>query len=59
MTTTAEPVERADDRFTFGLFRDVVEVLERHGYVRGDDAALGATLGTLLTLTAEFEGAGE
>lgn len=51
-----EPIERADARFNFGLISDVVEVLKAHGYVQGDDATLGATVGTLLTLTAEFEG---
>jgi hypothetical protein len=59
VTTPTEPAERADDRFNYGLISDVVEVLKRHGYVQGSDAALGATVGTLLTLTAEFEATAE
>lgn len=51
----------SDDRFTYGLFADVADVLERHGYARPDgdtrNAATGAALGALSTLVRAFEGA--
>jgi hypothetical protein len=52
---TAAPTEH-DTRFTWGLIIDVMEVLERHGYVKGDNDAVGRATGTLLKLTREFEG---
>lgn len=48
-----------DPRFTFGFITDICEVLERHGYQRPPedrDRAMGASIGTLLRLTREFEG---
>jgi hypothetical protein len=54
MASTSE-----DDRFTFGLIVDIIDVLEQHGFSRpieDRDAVLGRTLGVLFELTETFEG---
>ncbi|SET43998.1 hypothetical protein [Nonomuraea wenchangensis] len=50
-----------DDRFTFGLVSEVIDLLERHGYQRPTEEharnlATGRTLGALLDLVRVFEG---
>ena len=45
-----------ETRFNFGLISDVFGALDRHGYQRGDDQAVGAAVGRLFTLVAAYEG---
>lgn len=44
------------ERFTFGLINDVFTALEQHGYVKGDDRAVGSAVGVLLRLVSAYEG---
>ena len=51
-----------DHRLTLGLFADVIEVLEQHGYAQPTEQsarnrATGATLAELARLVRAFEGA--
>jgi two-component SAPR family response regulator len=64
-TTSREPATMAltsdDDRFTFGLVSDVIDLLERHSFQRPTEEhdrnlATGRTLGSLLDLVRVFEG---
>ena len=50
----------ADDaRFTWGLVIEVFDVLERHGYRKGDDQHTGQAVGMLATLAATYEQTGQ
>jgi hypothetical protein len=62
--TAAAPVQETaahpgDPRFTWGLIIDVLDVLERHGYRKGDDQHTGRAIGMLLRLAATYEGTGQ
>jgi rubrerythrin len=48
-----------DPRFTWGLVIEVLDVLERHGYRKGDDRHPGQAVGMLATLAATYEQTGE
>ncbi|MCP2168112.1 hypothetical protein [Goodfellowiella coeruleoviolacea] len=53
--------KEGSNRLTTGLLRDVVKVLERHGFHRPDDRtaarhAMGGTIAGLIELCAAFEG---
>ena len=49
---------RDDARFTWGLVIDVLDVLERHGYRKGDDQHTGQAIGMLHALAATYEQTG-
>ncbi len=44
-------------RITFGLIEDILDALERHGYVRGDDQHAGRAIGLITDLARIWEGA--
>jgi hypothetical protein len=50
------PDPASDSRFTWGLVLDVFAVLERHGYRRGGNGAVGRAFGLLYPLTHAYEG---
>ena len=52
------PDPTSDSRFSWGLILDMFDVLERHGYRRGEDAA-GEAIGVLFRLAGAYEGARE
>lgn len=47
------------DRFTWGLILDVLDVLERHGYHKYDDQHAGRAIGVIFDLAHVYEGARE
>jgi hypothetical protein len=47
----------SDDRFTWGLITDVLDVLERHGYHRHDNQHTGRALEVIFDLASVYEGA--
>jgi hypothetical protein len=47
----------SDDRFTWGLITDVLDVLERHGYHRHDNQHTGQALEVIFDLAYVYEGA--
>jgi hypothetical protein len=47
--------EGYEERFTWGLIRDVFDVLERHGYQRGDHRHVGQAIGLLLDAATAYE----
>jgi hypothetical protein len=51
-TTTPE----GGERFTWGLIIDVFDVLERHGYRKGDDQHTGRAVAMLLDMVETYEG---
>ena len=48
-----------DDRQTWGLIIDVLDVLEKHGYRRGDDQHTGRAVGLVGDLARIYEGTQE
>ena len=48
-----------DARFTWGLVIEVFDVLERHGYRKGDDRHTGRAVGMLAALVAIYEQTGQ
>ena len=44
----------SDDRFTWGLILDVLDVLERHGYHKYDDQHTGRAFGMILDLASHL-----
>ena len=48
-----------DDRQTWGLIIDVLDVLEKHGYRRGDDQHTGRAVGLVGELARIYEGTQE
>jgi hypothetical protein len=46
----------SEDRFTWGLILDVLEVLERHGYHKYDDQHTGRAVGVMFDLVHVYEG---
>ena len=46
----------SDDRFTWGLILDVLDVLERHGYHRYDNQHTGQAVGAILDLAYVYDG---
>jgi hypothetical protein len=46
----------SDHRITSGLIADVLDALERHGYVRGDDLHAGRAIGLIGDLARIYEG---
>ena len=54
-----EPRMTSEDRFTWGLILDVLDVLERHGYHKYDDQHTGRAFGMILDLARTYEGARE
>jgi hypothetical protein len=48
-----------DPRFTWGLVIDVLDVLERRGYRKGDDQHTGQAVGMLADLAATYEQTGD
>jgi hypothetical protein len=46
----------SDDRFTWGLILDVLEVLERHGYRRYDSQHTGEAVAKILDLAYVYDG---
>jgi hypothetical protein len=52
------PGASRDPRFTWGLIMDVFDVLERHGYRKGDDRHTGRAIGILGDLVETYEGTG-
>ena len=60
--TPPPPEERrmtSDDRFTWGLILDVLDVLERHGYHKYDNQHTGRAIGMILDLAHIYEGTRE
>ena len=49
----------SEDRFTWGLILDVLEVLERHGYHKYDNQHTGRAIGVIFDLAHVYEGARE
>jgi hypothetical protein len=47
----------SDHRITPGLIADIVDALERHGHVRGDDLHAGRAIGLIADLACIWEGA--
>ena len=47
----------SEDRFTWGLILDVLDVLERHGYHKYDDQHTGRAIGVIFDLAHVYEGA--
>jgi hypothetical protein len=45
-----------DDRLTWGLITDVLDVMERHGYHRGDDEHTGQAIGLIYDVARIYEG---
>ena len=48
-----------EDRFTWGLILDVLDVLERHGYRKYDNQHTGRAIGVMFDLAHVYEGARE
>jgi hypothetical protein len=48
-----------EDRFTWGLIVDVLDVLERHGYHKYDDQHTGRAVGVIFDLAHVYEGVRE
>jgi hypothetical protein len=46
----------SDDRFTWGLILDVLDVLERHGYHKCDNQHTGRAIGVIFDLAHTYEG---
>ena len=46
----------SDHRITSGLIHDILDVLERHGYTRGDDQHAGRAIGLIGDLARIYEG---
>ena len=46
-----------DDRLTWGFITDVLDVLERHGYHRGDNEHTGQAIGLIGDVARIYEGA--
>jgi hypothetical protein len=46
----------SDDRFTWGLILDVLDVLERHGYHKYDNQHTGRAIGVIFDLAHTYEG---
>ena len=46
----------SEDRFTWGLILDVLDVLERHGYHKYDDQHTGRAVGVIFDLAHTYEG---
>ncbi len=44
-------------RVSFGLIADILDTLERHGHVRGDDQHAGRAIGLITDLACIWEGA--
>lgn len=53
---TPETTSTADEALSYGFIIDVLAVLDRHGYQRADDRALGATVGHLHALVRAYQG---
>ena len=49
----------SEDRFTWGLILDVLDVLERHGYHKYDNQHTGRAFGMIRDLAYAYEGARE
>jgi hypothetical protein len=49
----------SEDRFTWGLILDVLDVLERHGYHKYDDQHTGRAVGVIFDLARTYEGTPE
>ena len=47
----------SDDRMTWGLILEVLDVLERHGYHQHDHQHTGEAIGLISDLTHVYEGA--
>ena len=54
MTESTSATER--ERFNWGLIGDVFDVLEQHGYVKGNHGDVGRAVGILGDLVEAFEG---
>jgi hypothetical protein len=54
-----EPRMTSEDRFTWGLILDVLDVLERHGYHKYDDQHTGRAVGVIFDLARTYEGTAE
>ena len=54
-----EPRMTSEDRFTWGLILDVLDVLERHGYHKYDNQHTGRAVGVIFDLAHVYEGARE
>jgi hypothetical protein len=48
-----------DARLTWGLVIEVLDVLDRHGYRRGDNQHVGQAIGQLAELARTYEGTGD
>jgi hypothetical protein len=46
----------SDDRMTWGLIRDMFDVLERHGYRRHDKQHTAQAIGVIFDLASLYEG---
>ena len=46
----------SDHRITFDFIADILDVLDRHGYVRGDDQHAGRAIGLIGDLARIWEG---
>ena len=46
----------SDDRLTWGFITDVLDVLERHGYHRGDNEHTGQAIGLIRDVARIYEG---
>ena len=46
----------SDDRLTWGFITDVLDVLERHGYHRGDNEQTGQAIGLIRDVARIYEG---
>ena len=49
----------SEDRFTWGLILDVLDVLERHGYHKYDNQHTGRAVGVIFDLARIYEGTRE
>ena len=58
-TPEEEPRMTSEDRFTWGLILDVLDVLERHGYHQYDDQHTGRAVGVIFDLARTYEGTRE
>ena len=45
-----------DHRMTYGLIHDILDALERHGYIRGDDQHAGRAIGLIGDLARIYDG---
>lgn len=55
-TPGRDALDHLDERFSWGLIHDIVDVLERYGYERGGDRAVGRMVEHLFELVAAYEG---